>query len=136
MSINLARKRQVLEQFHTHLFEPGWNFTESGPNEKDRQLLVEFGVVGWLEVAAGGKVAWALPALTHVSFLRRQVISEFSHLETKYSSVIADICKRMGAGMSRFADQRVLTIEDYNQVREALTLTASCHYNLPTLLWL
>jgi hypothetical protein len=45
MSINIATKAPLLEGFHQKLHQRGWNFTESGPNEKDRQLLVEFDVV-------------------------------------------------------------------------------------------
>jgi farnesyl-diphosphate farnesyltransferase len=38
-------KQSLLRQFHIHTVTPGWNFAGSGPNEKDRQLLVEYDVV-------------------------------------------------------------------------------------------
>ena len=45
MSLQPSLKRQVLIDFHNKLYEPGWTFNGSGPEEKDRQLLVEFDVV-------------------------------------------------------------------------------------------
>jgi len=38
-------KQPILRSFHIHAVTPGWTFTGSGPNEKDRQLLVEFNTV-------------------------------------------------------------------------------------------
>jgi farnesyl-diphosphate farnesyltransferase len=38
-------KQSLLRQFHIHTVTPGWKFDGSGPNEKDRQLLVEYDVV-------------------------------------------------------------------------------------------
>jgi len=38
-------KQPVLRSFHKHTVTPGWKFDGCGPNEKDRQLLVEFEVV-------------------------------------------------------------------------------------------
>ncbi|KIJ21228.1 hypothetical protein PAXINDRAFT_160473 [Paxillus involutus ATCC 200175] len=41
---DLARtvKQPMLRSFHEKTVTPGWTFTESGPNEKDRQFLVEY----------------------------------------------------------------------------------------------
>ena len=36
------KKQPLLRNFHEHTITPGWTFTESGPNEADRQLLVEY----------------------------------------------------------------------------------------------
>ena len=38
-------KQPILRAFHKHTVTPGWKFDGCGPNEKDRQLLVEFDVV-------------------------------------------------------------------------------------------
>ncbi|KAJ2498308.1 Farnesyl-diphosphate farnesyltransferase, partial [Coemansia sp. RSA 2052] len=75
------------------LYSPsyGWTFKESGPDEKDAMLLVEFDVV----------------------------INEFMRLPEDYQEVIADITKRMGAGMAKYTQARVNTLEDYNEY---------CHY--------
>ena len=35
-------KQPLLRKFHELTVQPGWTFTESGPNENDRQLLVEY----------------------------------------------------------------------------------------------
>lgn len=55
---------------------------------------------------------------THTaSHLQPQVIAEFLKLKKEHERVIADICKKMGAGMAQFIDKKVSTIEDYNLVR-------------------
>lgn len=45
MTLPDEKKQPLLRQFHQLAVQPGWTFTESGPNEKDRQLLVEWTVV-------------------------------------------------------------------------------------------
>ena len=35
-------KQQMLRTVHEKVVTPGWHFTGSGPNEKDRQVLVDF----------------------------------------------------------------------------------------------
>ena len=87
MSIDPKVKVPELEAFHERLYTPGWTFTQSGPKEKDRQLLVEFDVV----------------------------IEEFAQLAPKYQEVIADITLRMGNGMAEFVHKgSTETIKDYN----------------------
>ncbi|KAJ2556717.1 bifunctional farnesyl-diphosphate farnesyltransferase/squalene synthase [Coemansia sp. RSA 1933] len=91
MTLPGARKRHVLETFHEIIYQEGWTFSESGPNEKDAMLLVEFDVV----------------------------IDEFLQLPKEYQEVIADITKRMGAGMAKYTRSRVESMDDYNEY---------CHY--------
>ncbi len=76
MTIPNARKIPLLTGFYKRLEEPGWNFTESGPNEKDRQLLVEFD----------------------------KVIDEFQLLDEEYRVVISDMTAKMGAGMASYVE--------------------------------
>ncbi|GAA5921869.1 hypothetical protein JCM1841_000951 [Sporobolomyces salmonicolor] len=76
MTIPIEKKTPLLENFYKHLEEDGWNFQESGPNEKDRALLQEFQVV----------------------------VAEFKRLEPGYKTAISDITKKMGDGMSRYAE--------------------------------
>lgn len=38
-------KQPILRSFHVHTVTPGWNYDGCGPNEKDRQLLVEYDTV-------------------------------------------------------------------------------------------
>ncbi|KAJ1936887.1 Farnesyl-diphosphate farnesyltransferase, partial [Linderina pennispora] len=91
MTIPGAKKRNLLEKFHELIYVEGWTFEDSGPDEKDAQLLVEFDVV----------------------------IREFMRLPTEYQDVIADITKKMGAGMAEFTVRRVVSLDDYNLY---------CHY--------
>jgi farnesyl-diphosphate farnesyltransferase len=42
MTIPDAVKQPILRSFHIHTVTPGWNYDGCGPNEKDRQLLVEY----------------------------------------------------------------------------------------------
>ncbi|WFD03865.1 squalene synthase [Malassezia obtusa] len=76
MTLDPKVKIPLLVDFHKKLQEPGWTFTESGPNEKDRQLLVEFD----------------------------KVIAEYQLLNEGCRYVIADICARMGAGMASYIE--------------------------------
>ena len=76
MTLPIEKKDKILREFYTYLDTPGWTFTESGENEADRQLLVEFDVV----------------------------IKEYSEIKPKYKEVIADITKRMGNGMADYAN--------------------------------
>lgn len=87
MTIPIEKKDKILREFYTYLDTQGWNFSESkepygrevtvdGPNEADRQLLVEFDVV----------------------------IKEFSEINETYRVVIKDITKRMGNGMADYAN--------------------------------
>lgn len=42
MSLPDEKKQGILRKFHELTLTPGWTFTESGPEEADRQLLVEY----------------------------------------------------------------------------------------------
>lgn len=91
MTIPLSKKEPILRNFHEILEQDGWNFKENGPNEKDRQLLVEFNVV----------------------------VEEFKQVKPAYRDIIRDITKRMGNGMADYANNAehnkngVNTIKDY-----------------------
>lgn len=45
MTIPDEIKQPILRSFHKHTVTPGWNFTGCGPNEKDRQLLLEYNTI-------------------------------------------------------------------------------------------
>jgi farnesyl-diphosphate farnesyltransferase len=91
MTIPMEKKEPILRNFYNVLEQDGWTFDENGPNEKDRQLLVEFNVV----------------------------IEEFKKIKPAYRDIIKDITKRMGDGMADYINNaennthRVDTIEDY-----------------------
>ncbi|OCF32891.1 farnesyl-diphosphate farnesyltransferase [Kwoniella heveanensis BCC8398] len=73
MTIPNSTKLPLLKSLHEKLYEPGWTFHES--KEKDKIVLEQFDAIQY----------------------------EFSELKPEYQAVIADICKKMGAGMADFA---------------------------------
>lgn len=97
MTIPNSIKLPELRALHLKLHEPGWTFNQS--NEKDKAVLENFD----------------------------SIQAEFARLDPKYQSVIADICKKMGAGMADFAAlatpetpvAEVNSIDDYDLY---------CHY--------
>ncbi|KAH9941976.1 squalene synthase [Amylocystis lapponica] len=98
MTLPDEKKQPILRDFHKLTVTPEWTFTESGPDEKDRQLLVEYTCVS----------------------------EEMIRLEERYRSVIIDIAEKMGAGMADYAHKAVTaglisveTVDDYNLY---------CHY--------
>jgi farnesyl-diphosphate farnesyltransferase len=42
MTLPDEKKQPLLRSFHELTLTDGWNFNESGPDESDRQLLVEY----------------------------------------------------------------------------------------------
>ncbi|KAJ3286872.1 Farnesyl-diphosphate farnesyltransferase [Rhizoclosmatium sp. JEL0117] len=87
MTLSNETKLPLLKSFHQILYTEGWNFDGNGPQEKDRFLMVEF----------------------------NEVIDQFLRLGHEEQTVIADVIKRMGAGMAEFCDgKRVVTMADYN----------------------
>ncbi|KAJ7197739.1 isoprenoid synthase domain-containing protein [Mycena pura] len=74
MTISQSVKQPILRQFHKFVLTRGWTFTESGPNEKDRQLLVEFSVV----------------------------VDELYNLPEADRDVIVRICSKMEVGMADY----------------------------------
>ena len=87
MTLPLDRKVPLLRNFYTFVTEEGWSFDESGPDEKDRLLLVKF----------------------------HFVVEEFMKLKPEYRDIIADITRKMGNGMADFASiNGVTTIKDYD----------------------
>ncbi|KAF2476695.1 farnesyl-diphosphate farnesyltransferase [Lindgomyces ingoldianus] len=91
MTLPLEKKEPILRNFQDILEQDGWTCNENGPNEKDRQLLVEFNVV----------------------------VEEFKKIKPAYRTIIKDITKRMGNGMADYANNAehntngVNTIADY-----------------------
>ncbi|KAJ3122113.1 bifunctional farnesyl-diphosphate farnesyltransferase/squalene synthase [Physocladia obscura] len=87
MTLDNKVKLPLLRGFDKIMYKKGWTFKESGPNEKDRILLVDYDVV----------------------------ITEFLKLKPKYQVVIANIAKRMGNGMADFCEgKKVKTVADYD----------------------
>ncbi|RDL36151.1 Uncharacterized protein BP5553_06763 [Venustampulla echinocandica] len=91
-SIPLETKEPLLRDFKDYLEQDGWNFTGNRPEEKDRQLLVQFD----------------------------NVVTEFRNMKPVYQAIIMDITDKMGNGMADFArkaafgDTSVNTVEEYD----------------------
>lgn len=99
MTISIAEKEPLLRNFHTHVDDESWTFDGSGPEEKDREVLVKFNYVA----------------------------REANKLKDEYRLIIKDIAKGMGNGMADYAKMAhdnpngvsVRTVKDYELY---------CHY--------
>ncbi|KAF9224263.1 squalene synthase [Gyrodon lividus] len=98
MTIPDEIKQPLLRSFHEKTVTPGWTFTESGPNEKDRQLLVEYSAV----------------------------VEEVNLLIPEYKVVILDICTKMQNGMADYAHKAATTSLVYLDTVAEYDLY--CHY--------
>lgn len=91
-SISAATKTPLLRDFHDKLEEDGWSFTGNRPEEKDRELLVQF----------------------------KHVVTEFKKIKPAYRETIKDITQKMGNGMAdyinnaEFNEVGVEKIQDYD----------------------
>ncbi|KAH9479150.1 Squalene synthase [Psilocybe cubensis] len=91
-------KQPLLRAFHVHTVTPGWKFEGSGPNEKDRQLLVEYDTV----------------------------VEEVNRLNPDYKSIIIDIALKMETGMADYAHKAATTGSIYLETVAEYDLY--CHY--------
>ena len=91
-SIPLSTKDPLLRKFSQHIEEDGWNFAGNRPEEKDRDLLVNFD----------------------------KVVTEIKKVKPEYMKIIKDITVRMGNGMADFCNNAefnevgVATVKDYD----------------------
>lgn len=91
MTLSLKKKEPLLRDFYTYIDNETWNFKESGPDEHDRELLINFD----------------------------SVTREFNKLEDEYKIIIKDTTKRMGNGMADFVKKAhvdpsgVKTVKEY-----------------------
>lgn len=90
MTIPLPKKEPLLRNFQDFLEQDGWTFTENGPNEKDRILLLDF----------------------------HYVITEFKKIKMEYQVIIKDITKRMGNGMADYANNAEHNVNGVNTVKD------------------
>ncbi|OOQ81620.1 putative squalene synthase [Penicillium brasilianum] len=91
-SIHLETKEPLLRNFKDFLTQDGWNFTGNRPEEKDRELLVQF----------------------------QSIIAEFKNMKPAYQAIVKDITDKMGNGMADYCvkaateDASVKTVEEYD----------------------
>lgn len=92
MTISLEKKEPLLRDFDKFMKIDGWTFTENGPKEKDRELLVHFD----------------------------DVITEMNKLKPMYYDIIMDITQKMGNGMADYAvkaekNEGIETVKQYEE---------------------
>ncbi|XP_054432017.1 squalene synthase isoform X2 [Pteronotus mesoamericanus] len=85
MTISVEKKIPLLQNFHSHLYEPDWRFMES--KERDRQVLEDFPTISL----------------------------EFRNLPVRYQTVIVDICQRMGSGMAEYVVKQVTSVQELEE---------------------
>ncbi|KAJ7199291.1 squalene synthase [Mycena haematopus] len=105
MTLPASVKLPILRDFHVHSRTPGWCFTDSGPDEKDRQLLVEYAVV----------------------------VEELGELSPAYRDAILSIAQKMGRGMADFVARAESSNEKGATKNSPYTETIAdydlyCHY--------
>ncbi|KIK22211.1 hypothetical protein PISMIDRAFT_680532 [Pisolithus microcarpus 441] len=98
MTIPDEIKQPVLRSFHEKTVTPGWTFSDNGPDEKDRQLLVEYDIV----------------------------VEEVNRLAPQYKTIILDICQKMEIGMADYAHKAATTGTVYLETIAEYDLY--CHY--------
>ncbi|KAI4271634.1 MAG: hypothetical protein LQ337_005879 [Flavoplaca oasis] len=93
MTIPIEKKDPVLRDFHTIIEKEGWSFNGNGPDEKDRELLVQF----------------------------HYVTEEYRKIKPVYRKIINEITRKMGAGMADYCKKAaegkvgVETVEEYDE---------------------
>jgi farnesyl-diphosphate farnesyltransferase len=90
MTIPLKKKEPLLRDFQNIIEKDGWTFTENGPNEKDRELLVHFDVV----------------------------VTEFKLIKPEYKAIIKDITEKMGNGMADYANNAEHNVNGVNTIKD------------------
>lgn len=92
MTISLEEKEPLMRNFYQYTEKEGWSYNGNGPDEKDRELLVQW----------------------------ENVTEEFRKVKASYREIIKDITQKMGNGMADYcvnAEQNgsgVETIKDYD----------------------
>ena len=76
MTVSLKEKDPLLRDFHNIIEEEGWTYDGNGPDEKDRDLLVNF----------------------------KYVVEEFRKLKPEYREIINHITQQMGNGMADYCN--------------------------------
>ena len=90
MTIALSEKESLLRDFHSIINKEGWKYNGNGPDEKDRDLLVNFNII----------------------------IKEFSTVKPAYRDITKDITKKMGNGMADYANNAENNVNGVNTVKD------------------
>ncbi|KAF8908645.1 isoprenoid synthase domain-containing protein [Gymnopilus junonius] len=100
MTIADEIKQPLLRSFHIHSVTPGWKYDGCGPNERDRQLLVEYDTV----------------------------VEEFNLLLPEYKNVILDITQKMATGMADYAHKAATSSDQSIYIASVAEYDLYCHY--------
>ena len=111
-------KQPLLRAFHEHTVTPGWKFTGSGPDEKDRQLLIEYDTV----VEEVNLLTPQCVSLTIIGHLCMLIFS----FPLRYKNIIIDITLKMETGMADYAHKAATTGSIYLETIAEYDLY--CHY--------
>jgi farnesyl-diphosphate farnesyltransferase len=109
-------KQPILRAFHIHTVTPGWSYNGSGPDEKDRQLLVEYDTV----VEEVNRLTPEYVISKHPLFPLIYIIFK------RYKSIIIDITLKMETGMADYAHKAATTGSIYLETIAEFDLY--CHY--------
>lgn len=90
MTIPIEVKEPLLRNFQNIIDQDGWTFDKNGPNEKDRQLLVEFD----------------------------NIITEFKKIKPEYQAIIKDITEKMGNGMADYINNAEHNVNGVNTIKD------------------
>lgn len=90
MTIPLDQKEPLLREFYINTEVEGWGFDGNGPEEKDRQLLVEY----------------------------KCVVEELVKIKPVYREIIKDIAKKMGNGMADYANNAEHNVNGVNTIKD------------------
>ncbi|XP_067388284.1 squalene synthase-like isoform X2 [Emydura macquarii macquarii] len=90
MTIALQTKIPLLRDFHSYLYQPEWRYMES--TDKYKQVLEDFPTISL----------------------------EFRNLSKVYQDVIADVCRKMGAGMAEFLQRKVDSLHEWDKLEDPI----------------
>lgn len=90
MTIALKEKDPLLRDFHNIIEKEGYSYNGNGPNEKDRELLVEF----------------------------QNVTEEFRKLKPAYKEIIRDITEKMGNGMTDYCNNAAQSVNGVDTIKD------------------
>ena len=117
MTIPDSEKQPLLRNFHIHTVTPGWRFTESGPNEKDRQLLVEY-----------DNVVEELNLLRAEYGSLRLFPNSSSFGQCSYRTIIISIARKMATGMADYSHKASQAVDNSIYLATIEEYELYCHY--------
>ena len=118
MTIQHDTKVPLLQDFHTHLYEPEWKYMHS--KEKDKTGLEEFptvSITNWIyqDSCLIYSFLSSIHSFIHLSNYT-QISAEFRKLKPQFQEIINEITMKMGSGMTVFLTEEVKTMDEWDEV--------------------